>query len=167
MMKMSHFGWTLVTWCYYQISIKKQCVKDVKSMVGSDSWTLLLLWLVFMWSPAMWSLNSKITYVLHRQIEHLFVLVILNIRCVYPLKYIVDTHINTYLFAVIHYVRSVPNTHNMPTGWYLSTRLEFPLKIWRKKITDFLWLFPWPGHKFPWPFFAFCKKFYLQHEMIH
>ncbi len=36
----------------------------------------------------------------------------------------------------------------------------------KKKFTDFPWLFPWPGHKFPWPFSAFWEKFYLENEMI-
>ncbi len=35
-----------------------------------------------------------------------------------------------------------------------------------KKFPDSPWFFPWPEHKFPWPFSAFCKKFYLEHEMI-
>ncbi len=26
--------------------------------------------------------------------------------------------------------------------------------------------FPWPSPKLPWPFSAFCKMFYLEHDMI-
>ncbi len=41
------------------------------------------------------------------------------------------------------------------------SELWFPLQIW-KKFPDFPWLFPWPGHKFSWPFSAFSEKLYLE-----
>ncbi len=35
-----------------------------------------------------------------------------------------------------------------------------------KKFPHFPWFFPWPEHKLPWTFSAFCRKFYLEHETI-
>ncbi len=48
---------------------------------------------------------------------------------------------------------------------YSSFKSGFPPNIW-KKVPTFAWPLAWHEHKFPWPFLAFDKKFYLEYEMI-